>query len=186
MVQAIEASADALDRLVGNLLDMSRLQAGAVVLNEDWNSLEEIAGDVAAGVYRREGVERIRLDFPDDLPLVRCDFGLLRQALGNLVDNALRHEPDGQRVVIRGRAEAGSIRLEVVNHGPTIPAEERERIMEPFYQSRDGRSVMGGVGLGLAIAHGIVAVHDGALTVADTPGGGATFVIRLPRTESAP
>ncbi len=186
MVQAIEASADALDRLVGNLLDMSRLQAGAVVLNEDWNSLEEIAGDVAAGVYRREGVERIRLDFPDDLPLVRCDFGLLRQALGNLVDNALRHEPDGQRVVIRGRAEAGSIRLEVVNHGPTIPAEERERIMEPFYQSRDGRSVMGGVGLGLAIAHGIVAVHDGALTVADTPGGGATFVIRLPQTEGAP
>ena len=186
MVQAIEASADALDRLVGNLLDMSRLQAGAVVLNEDWNSVEEIAGDVAAGVYRREGTERIRLDFPDDLPLVRCDFGLLRQALGNLVDNALRHEPEGQRVVIRGRAEAGLVRLEVVNHGPTIPAEERERIMEPFYQSRDGRSVMGGVGLGLAIAHGIAAVHGGALAVADTPGGGATFIIRLPQTEGAP
>lgn len=186
MVQAIEASADALDRLVGNLLDMSRLQAGAVALNKDWNSLEEIAGDVAADVYQRQGAERIRLDFPDDLPLLRCDFGLLRQALYNIVENALRHEPDGQRVVIRGRAEPNRLRLEVINHGPSIPAEERERIMEPFFQSRDGRSVMGGVGLGLAIAHGIVAVHGGVLTVIDTPGGGATFVIVLPLTEGAP
>lgn len=186
MVQAIEDGADALDRLVGNLLDMSRLQAGAVVLNQDWNSLEEIAGDVAAGVYRRQGSERIALDFADDLALVRCDYGLLRQALGNIVENALRHEPEGRRVIIRGRAEPGRARLEVVNHGASIPPAERERVMEPFYQSRDGRSVMGGVGLGLAIAHGIVAVHGGELTVADTPGGGATFVITLPQTERAP
>ncbi len=186
MVQAIEDSADALDRLVGNLLDMSRLQAGAVVLNLDWNSLEEIAGDVAAGVYRRQGSERIALDFPDDLPLVRCDYGLLRQALGNIVENALRHEPEGRRVIIRGRAEPAQARLEVVNHGATIPPAERGRIMEPFYQTRDARSVMGGVGLGLAIAHGIVAVHGGELSVTDTPGGGATFVLTLPQTERAP
>ena len=186
MVQAIEDSADALDRLVGNLLDMSRLQAGAVVLNLDWNSLEEIAGDVAAGVYRRQGSERIALDFPDDLPLVRCDYGLLRQALGNIVENALRHEPEGRRVIIRGRAEPGQACLEVVNHGANIPPTERARIMEPFYQARDGRSAMGAVGLGLAIAHGIVAVHGGELAVADTPGGGATFVLTLPQTERAP
>ena len=185
MAQAIETQADTLDRLVGNLLDMSRLQAGAVVLNADWNSLEEIAGEVAARVYQSQRAERIRLEFPD-LPLLRCDYGLLLQALSNIVENALRHEPPGDRVIIRGRAEADAVRLEVVNHGPTVPPEERERIMEPFYQGREGRAVIGGVGLGLAIAHGIVEVHGGSLSVADTPGGGATFVIRLPLTERAP
>ena len=186
MAQAIETQTDTLDRLVGNLLDMSRLQAGAVVLNADWNSLEEIAGEVAARVYQSQRAERIRLEFADDLPLLRCDYGLLLQALSNIVENALRHEPPGDRVIIRGRAEADAVRLEVVNHGPTVPPEERERIMEPFYQGRDGRAVIGGVGLGLAIAHGIVEVHGGSLRVADTPGGGATFVIRLPLTERAP
>ena len=186
MAQAIETQTDTLDRLVGNLLDMSRLQAGAVVLNADWNSLEEIAGEVAARVYQSQRAQRIRLEFADDLPLLRCDYGLLLQALSNIVENALRHEPPGDRVIIRGRAEADAVRLEVVNHGPTVPPEERERIMEPFYQGRDGRAVIGGVGLGLAIAHGIVEVHGGSLRVADTPGGGATFVIRLPLTERAP
>jgi len=186
MVQSIEAQADTLDRLVGNLLDMSRLQAGAVVLNLEWNSLEEIAGEVAARVFQAQQAERIRLDFPDDFPLLRCDDGLLLQALGNIVENALRHEPAGRRVAIRGRPSGNALQLEVINHGPSIPADERERIMEPFYQSREGRAVIGGVGLGLAIARGIVEVHGGTLAVADTPGGGATFVITLPWTERAP
>ncbi len=181
LAQTIEAQADELDRLVGNLLDLSRLQAGAVVLRAEWNSVEEIAGEVAARAYSAHHAERITLDFPDDLPLVRCDYGLLLQALGNIVENALRHEPPGARVLIRGRAAAGALRLEVVNHGPTIAAEERARVMEPFYQSRDGRSQKGGVGLGLAIARGIVEAHHGALTVGDTPGGGATFILTLPR-----
>ena len=180
LARVIEAQADELDRLVGNLLDLSRLQAGAVVLRQEWNSAEEIAGEVAARAYSAHQAERIALDFPDDLPLVRCDYGLMLQALGNIVENALRHEPPGRRVIIRGRTAAGELRLEVVNHGPTIAAEERARVMEPFYQSRDGASQKGGVGLGLAIARGIVEAHHGALTVTDTPGGGATFVITIP------
>ena len=185
LARAIEGQADALDRLVGNLLDMSRLQAGAVVLNEDWNSLEEIAGDAAARAYQLQRAERIQLDFPDDLPLLRCDYGLLLQALNNLVDNALRHEPPGRLVVIRGRALPGQLRLEVANHGPHIPAAEKERVMEPFYQSPSG-GVGGGAGLGLAIARGIVEVHHGAIHIEDTPGGGATFVITLPLQEPRP
>ncbi len=180
LARVIEAQADELDRLVGNLLDLSRLQAGAVVLNQEWNALEEIAGEVAARAFAAHQAERITLDFPDDLPLVRCDYGLMLQALGNVVDNALRHEPPGRRVIIRGRALADAVRVEVVNHGPRIPPEERERVMEPFYQSRDGRSQKGGVGLGLAIARGILEAHGGHLRVEDTPGGGATFVLALP------
>ena len=182
LAHAIEVQADELNRLIGNLLDLSRLQAGAVALNAELNSLEEIAGDVAARAYTTHQAERITLNFPDDLPLVAFDYGLLLQALDNVVDNALRHEPPGERVVIRGRALADAARLEIVNHGPTVPDAERELVMEPFYQSRDGRSQKGGVGLGLAIARGILEAHRGELRIEDTPGGGATFVLTLPRS----
>lgn len=183
LAQTIELQADRLNDLVGNLLDMSRLQAGAMILNRDWNSLEEIAGEVAARAFQSHGEERITLEFPDDFPLVSCDYGLILQALGNIVENALRYEPEGLRVIVRGEVDTASVRLEVINHGPTIPPPEKERITEPFYQSSDGRSIVGRVGLGLAIARGIVEVHEGTLSVEDTPGGGATFVVRLPRQE---
>jgi len=193
LAQSIEAQADELDRLVGNLLDLSRLQAGAVVLHRELNSLEEIAGEVAARAYAAHHAERITLDFPDDLPLTHFDYGLMVQALGNIVDNALRHEPPDTRVIIRGRVIAGEARVEVINHGPSIEPEEREKLMLPFHQSRadrapgemgttnDGRSTHGGVGLGLAIARGILEAHRGDIHVEDTPGGGATFVLTLPQ-----
>lgn len=177
MTQVIEQEADNLDRLVGNLLDMSRLQAGALVLHEDWMAVSEIAGDVAAQAWQRHHVARIHLDFPDDLPLVRCDHGLMLQALSNITDNVLRYEPAHSQVEIRGSFDEQEVWLTVINHGPTIPAEEKARIMEPFYHGRDGH-----VGLGLAISKGIVEAHHGRIWVEDTPGGGATFVIALPRS----
>ena len=181
LARAIETQADELDRLVGNLLDLSRLQAGAVVLHQELNSLEEIAGEVAARAFAAHKAERITLDFPDDLPLARFDYGLMVQALGNVVDNALRHEPDDSRVIIRGRVASDGARVEVINHGPSIDPDERERLLLPFHQSRDGRSLHGGVGLGLAIARGILEAHHGDIRVEDTPGGGATFVLTLPQ-----
>jgi len=186
LAQTIESEADRLNKLVGNLLDMSRLQAGALVLNTEWNSLEEIAGDVAAQTYNSLGAERLALDFPDDLPLLRCDYDLMVQALGNIVENALRYEPDGRRIMLAGRAAGDWMELAIINHGPTISEEVKARVVEPFFQSADGRSVVGRVGLGLAIARGIVEAHHGRLTIEDTPGGGATFAIRLPREEPAP
>jgi two-component system sensor histidine kinase KdpD len=174
--QAIEQEADRLDRLVGNLLDMSRLQAGALVLHEDWTAMSEIAGDVAAQAWQRHHTARIRLDFPDDMPLVRCDYGLMLQALGNITDNVLRYEPAESQVTICGSFDEQEVRLLVINHGPTIPPAEKERIMEPFYRGPDGH-----VGLGLAISKGIVEAHHGRIWVEDTPGGGATFGIALPR-----
>jgi two-component system sensor histidine kinase KdpD len=187
LAQTIESEADRLNRLVGNLLDMSRLQAGALVLNTEWNSLEEIAGDVAAQTYNSLGEERLVLDFPEDLPLLRCDYELIVQALGNIVENALRYEPDGRRAILSGSVASGdSLELAVINHGATISEEDKARVMEPFFQAGDGRSVVGRVGLGLAIARGIIEAHHGRLTIHDTPGGGATFVIHLPREDLAP
>lgn len=186
LAQTIESEADHLNRLVGNLLDMSRLQAGALALNAELNSLEEIAGEVAAQMYRQLGGERLVLDFPADLPLVRCDYGLMVQAVGNIVENALRYEPEGRSVVLSGSAAGGRVALAIVNHGPTISDADKARVTEPFFQSAEGQPVAGHVGLGLAIARGIVEVHHGQLTVQDTPGGGATFVISLPVEEVAP
>jgi two-component system sensor histidine kinase KdpD len=180
LAETIESQADRLNSLVGNLLDMSRLQAGALVLNAGWNSLEEIAGEAAARAYSRHGQERVALDFPADLPLVWCDAGLMMQAVGNIVENALRYEPPETRVLIRGRQTNDTAELAVINHGPTIPAAEKARVLEPFYRAGDGSPAVGRVGLGLAIARGIVEAHHGRLTVADTPGGGATFTISLP------
>jgi signal transduction histidine kinase len=111
------------------------------------------------------------------MPLVRCDQGLMLQALGNITNNALRYEPPESQVEIRGAFDEQEVQLVVVNHGATILPEEKTHIMEPFYRGGDGQ-----IGLGLAISQGIVAAHKGRIRVEDTPGGGATFVIILPRS----
>lgn len=178
IAETIENETDQLDKLIGNLLDMSRLQAGALSLNRDANSLEEIAGDVAARVWQLTKQERIKILFPDDMPLVSFDYGLLLQAVTNLVDNSLRYEPPQSQIEIRGEVQPSDVLLKVVNHGKQIPPEMKERVMEPFFRGRDGH-----IGLGLPIAKGIVEAHQGRLWVEDTPGGGTTFVLSLPLEE---
>jgi len=179
-LKAIETEADHLNKMVGNLLEMSRLQAGALQLNSRLNALEEVAGDVAARVYQLTHEERIKIAFPDEMPLVPFDYGLILQALTNLVENALRYEPAGKQVEIRGRILENEAQVAVVNHGPNITPEERAHIMEPFYHGLNGH-----IGLGLPIARGIIEAHHGQLWVEDTPGGGATSIFTLPlRTES--
>ena len=173
--QTIEIEADQLNKLVGNLLDLSRLQAGALMLNRELNSLEEVAGDVAARVWQTTGRERVRMSLPDDLPLLMFDYGLILQALSNLVDNALRYEPADSQIEIQACIHPDQVWLKVINHGETIAPEDRDHIMEPFYHGKDGH-----VGLGLPIAKGIIEAHQGALWVEDTPGSGATFVLALP------
>ena len=178
MLESVENEADELNMLVGNLLDLSRLRAGELTLNVQLNDLEEVAGDVAARVYQRLGQERIRIAFPVQMPLVPFDYGLILQALTNLVENALRYEPPRSRIEIAGAFDVGEARLSVVNHGPSISPQERSQIMEPFYTGKDGH-----IGLGLPIAKGIVEAHRGNLWVDDTPGGGATFTFSLPLKE---
>ncbi len=173
--KTIESEADQLNKMIGNLLDLSRLKAGALQLNRDWNALEEVAGDVAARVWQLTHQERIQLDFSETFPLVCFDYGLVLQALGNLVDNSLRYEPAGSQVVISGKVQSHEAHVFVVNHGPTVSPQERELIMEPFYHGQEGN-----IGLGLAVAKGIIEAHHGRLWVEDTPGGGATFVLSLP------
>jgi len=174
----IENETDHLDKLIGNLLDMSRLNAGALKLNLELNSLEEVAGDVAARIWQLTKKERVKIVFPDDLPLVSFDYGLFLQALTNIVDNAVRYEPADSQIEIKGCIQDQEARLVVVNHGENVTDEQHKHIMEPFYHSSGEQHV----GLGLPIAKGIIEAHQGRIWLEDTPGSGATFVIALPLT----
>lgn len=175
-LDGIENAADHLDTMVGNLLDLSRLEAGVMSINREWNALADIAADVAARAWELHHDERIMLHFPAEMPPVRCDSGLILQALGNVVDNALRFEPAGSMVEVRGTYDSTEARVAVIGHGSAIPPVERERIMEPFNRQEGEHP-----GLGLAISRGIVEAHRGRIWIEDTPGGGATFVLALPR-----
>jgi two-component system, OmpR family, sensor histidine kinase KdpD len=175
ILESVESEADELDQLVGNLLDMSRLRAGALQLNIQLNDLEEVIGDVAARAFQRLGQQRIKISFPADMPLVPFDYGLIQQALTNLVQNTLRYEPPGSLAEIVGRVSENEARVGVINHGESISPQEREQIMEPFYTGKDGH-----IGLGLPIVKGIIEAHHGQLWVDDTAGGGATFWFSLP------
>ncbi len=178
MLKTVEHEADHLNKMVGNLLDLSRLEAGALQINRHLNSLEEVAGDVAARIWQLTHQERIKITFPDDMPLVSFDYGLILQVLGNLVDNALRYERESYQVEIRGSVVERTAHVAVINHGPNILPDEREHIMQPFYHGPGGN-----IGLGMAIAKGIVEAHGGKIWIEDTPGGGATFVFALPLGE---
>ncbi len=180
MLTVIENEADQLDRMVGNLLDMSRLQAGALYSHLDLNSLEEVVGDVAARMYQLHKAERIAIEFPDNMPLVKFDYGLMLQAVTNLVENALRYEPAQSKIEINTTIdrEQKAVSVAVMNHGRNILPEVVEHIFEPFYHGPGGN-----IGLGLAITKGIIEAHQGRISVQDTPGGGATFTFTLPLSD---
>ncbi len=171
----IDAETDRLDGLVGNLLDMSRLQTGALQVSASPIGLDEIVPAALRSIGTRAAT--IDVDVGETLPRVVADPGLLERAIANVVANALVHG-DGAPVRIVAGAVDGGIDLRVVDRGPGVPTGERERIFVPF--QRLGDSPQGGsVGLGLAVARGFVEAMGGSVEVEDTPGGGLTVVLRL-------
>jgi len=174
----IEQNADRLDALVGNLLDMSRLQTGSLA-----PFLRAIAVDEVAPVALRglDDADQLRIVVPDDLPLVRADPGLLERVLANLFSNALRHSPPEVPPALLAREDGDRVVLEVVDHGTGVQGELKERIFEPFLRLDDRTS---GVGLGLAVAKGFAEAMGGTIVALDTPGGGLTVRVTLPAVTS--
>ena len=178
MVNEIQEAAQRLNRLVGNLLSMTRLESGHVKANLDWCdvadlvqvTLKEIANDLAG--------HEVKVQLAPGLPLVRVDFVLMQQALCNLLLNAVVHTPRGTPVDITGRVDAGSLLLTVADRGPGLPPESLPFLFEKFY--RAPKAPAGGTGLGLAIVKGFVEAQGGQVTAENRPGGGAAFTIRLP------
>jgi two-component system, OmpR family, sensor histidine kinase KdpD len=174
----INTETDRLTRLVHNLLDMSRIEAGAL----DPRLVESSVGEVVGPVVRRARAasrQRVDVDVPEELPPVLVDPVRLDQVLTNLLDNARSYAAGGPvQVVVR--PVGGTVELRVIDHGPGIPDPERERVFDQFYRLKGGGRRPEGTGMGLAICRGIVEAHDGTLLVETTPGGGATFVLTLP------
>ena len=175
-MRSIDAEADRLNKLVENLLDMSRLQAGALELSSRAAGLDEIVPAALASLSDiANGVE---IDVPETLPLVDVDPALLERAIANVVDNAVRHSRPDVPVRVEGARVSDRVDLRVVDRGCGISLSQRERIFQPFQRLGDTASDTG-VGLGLAVARGLVNAVGGELTVEDTPGGGVTMVIGL-------
>ena len=178
LLETIATSTDRLDSLIANLLDMSRVQTGALQPFVQDIAVEEVVPLALRGLA---GERQVTLDLPEDLPLVRTDPGLLERALANVVANALHHASYAEVVA---RAHGNRVEIAVVDHGPGVPEADRERIFEPFQRLGDNTNTTG-VGLGLAVARGFVETVGGSLTASETPGGGLTMTVSLPTAVSA-
>jgi two-component system sensor histidine kinase KdpD len=180
LLATIEQSADRLDALIGNLLDMSRLTTGSLQPFLRPTAIDEVAPVALRGL---DGGAGMRLMVPDGLPLVHTDPGLLERVLANLFANALAYSPPGQAPELRASAAAGGVLLEIVDHGRGVPGELKQRMFEPFQRldARSGGPPAGaGVGLGLAVVKGFLDTMGGSVEAADTPGGGLTMRVSLP------
>jgi two-component system, OmpR family, sensor histidine kinase KdpD len=176
LVSVIDAESARLSRLVENLLDLTRLQAGSVDPRSDWCSIDEVVEAAMASVPDPPAGFDLELD--PGLPLVRADATQLERAIANVLENSSRFA--GQEpVVIRGRAAGKFVILRISDRGPGIPGEELEQVFEPFHRSRkDGESQ--GSGLGLAIARGFLEANGGRIRAESLPGQGTSFVIQVP------
>jgi two-component system sensor histidine kinase KdpD len=180
LADSIVAETDRLNRLVSNLLDMTRLEAGSMELDREWHPLDDIVATVVRRLSRVLEAHRLTIEVPRSLPLVFLDELLFHQVLVNLLENAALHTPQNSEIRIAAGQCDNGIWLEVADTGLGFSPGDAERIFEKFYQG-EHRKVRFGTGLGLAICRGIVELHGGKIHASNRSGGGAVFRIELPQ-----
>jgi two-component system sensor histidine kinase KdpD len=178
MLENIRDEAERLNRLLSNLLEMTRISSGALHLKKSPQSLEEVVGSALARLGRRVGNRKVENRIPSDLPLVPMDPVLMEQLLFNLMDNTLKHTPVEAGLEVEARLEGHTVFVEIMDKGPGLTPGEEETIFEKFV--RGSHASAPGSGLGLAVARGIAKAHDGDLKAFQRPGGGAVFQLQLP------
>src|SRR5579864_1687549 len=176
LLETISLDADRLGRLVGDLLDLSRLEAGGASPEPELWSLDDLAREAADSLGARD-----RVDVIGEAPLVNVDGAQIQRVLANLIENALRFSAAGAHVVVRVTATRKEAIVRVIDQGPGVPQAELERVFEPFYRRTSDKS--SGAGLGLAIARGFAAANEGRIWAESRPGQGATFALALPVVE---
>jgi two-component system sensor histidine kinase KdpD len=182
LAHEIQESAARLNRLVSNLLDMTRLESGNVKPRLDWCDAADLINVSLRQNERELSKHHIELSLPSPLPLVKMDFVLIEQALNNLLLNAAHYTPVGTTVEIRAAAAADELTIAVADRGPGLPPESLPHVFEKFYRAPGAPA--GGTGLGLSIVKGLVEAHGGRVEARNRPGGGAEFSIHLPMAES--
>jgi len=179
LLQSIVDESNRMNRLIGNLLDMIRLESGALRVQAEWQALEEPVGVALIRLGERLQQHPVQVNLPRDLPLVPMDAVLIEQVFVNLLENAAKYTPAGTPIEIAAAVLDGVVRVDVLDRGPGIPAGEEARIFEKFYRVAGGGPATG-VGLGLTICRGIVTAHGGRIWVENRSGGGAAFHFTLP------
>ena len=179
LIENAREEAERLNRLVGNLLDMTRLEAGAMKLRLEAGDLQDVIGSALTQLETRLGTRQVVVDVGEDLPPVPMDFALISQVLVNLLDNALKYSPPESPIEVKARLAGAYVEIEVADRGTGIPPEDLSRVFDKFYRVRRPGSVSG-TGLGLSICQGIVQAHRGFIVAENRSGGGTAITVALP------
>jgi two-component system sensor histidine kinase KdpD len=181
LLGTIQEEAERLNHFIANLLDMTRLESGALAPNLEPVDLGDVVGSVLRRVMPLVQQHKITLDVEQGLPMPRLDPVLFEQVLFNLLDNAAKYAPAGTAITLRARREGAALKLQVLDEGPGLPEEDRERVFDKFYRVRAGDKKRAGTGLGLAIARGFMEAMGGTITAANrSDTAGAVFTLTLP------
>jgi two-component system sensor histidine kinase KdpD len=178
LAEEIQAAAERLNRLVENLLGMTRLESGLLKLRLEWCDVGDLISVAINRIKPLFAQHELIVDVPPDLPLVQMDFVLIEQALVNLLHNAAMYTPPGTQVQITAKVDGPDLTIIVADRGPGLPTDAPERVFEKFYRAPEARA--GGTGLGLSITRGLIEAHGGTVRAENRPNGGAQFTIRLP------
>lgn len=182
LLWTIQEEAERLNRFVGNLLDVTRLESGALRLHREWVEIEEVIGVASARLARSLSQHRLTVDIQPGLPMLRLDFVLIEQVLVNLLDNAAKYSPPGTTIRLSARREGDSVVVEVADEGIGIPPADLERIFDKFYRVPGSDRQGAGLGLGLFICRGIVEAHGGRISARSPAAGGkgTVFTVTFP------
>ena len=183
--QAIEQQADRLDRIVANLLDLSRMEAGALRPQRALHDVGTLVEDVLERLREQTARHPLTVSIASDLPPVSLDYVEIDQVLSNLLENAAKYAPAGSPIDISARRRGDEVEVEVADRGPGVPPDAASRLFEPFFRVRHSGGPTG-LGLGLAVAKGLVEAHGGRISVLGRAGGGARFLFTLPIAPSVP
>ena len=180
LARIIEHEALRLDRLVGNLLDLSRLESGSLRITCEWHDFAGLVVDALGCLTDGLSRHRVEVEIPDDLPPIRLDRGAIEQVLINLVENAIKFSPPWAEVRVCAELRGATLMVAVADQGNGIAPNVHSHIFEPFYRGSDATTERGGLGLGLAVAKGLVEAHGGRIWAENGPAGGACFRFALP------
>ncbi len=183
LIQVAREEAERLNHLITNLLDVSRIEAGAIIISKQPSDIQDLVGAALEQLGSRASARPINVEIPEELPFVSVDFGLIVQTLVNVLDNALKYSPGGSPVGIRAKQVGREIQIEIADRGVGIPPQDLSHVFDKFFRIQRPDNVTG-TGLGLSICKGIIEAHGGGITAENRPGGGTIIRIVIPLTDS--